>query len=117
MSSAPLLASGFGSVDLTSIPATEVYELTNVSEGDPQSHYVDVATVGDATLGVWQVTEGSFSSSDLDEAFVVLSGAGTLTFVATGAVVTLAPGVLVRVTPETDIKWDITSPIRKLYIE
>ena len=77
----------------------------------------DVATVGDTTLGVWQVTEGSFSSSDLDEAFVVLSGAGTLTFVATGAVVALAPGVLVRVTPEADIKWEITSPIRKLYIE
>lgn len=117
MSSSPVIASGFGSVDLTSIPATEVYELTNVFEGDPRSHYVDVATVGDTTLGVWEVSEGSFSSSDLDEAFVVLSGAGTLTFVATGAVVTLGPGVLVRVTPETSIEWEITSPIRKLYIE
>jgi uncharacterized protein len=117
MSSTPVIASGFGSVDLTSIQATEVYELSNVFEGDPQSHYVDVATVGDTTLGVWQVTEGSFSSSDLDEAFVVLSGAGTLTFVATGTVVTLAPGVLVRVTPETAIEWEVTSPIRKLYIE
>lgn len=47
----------------------------------------------------------------------MLSGAGTLTFIATGTVVVLAPGVLVRVTPETDIKWEITSPIRKLYIE
>ena len=117
MSSTPLIASGFGSLDLTSIPATDVYELTNVTEGDPQSHYVDVATVGDTTLGVWQVTEGSFTSSDLDEAFVVLSGAGSLTFVATGDVVTLAPGVLVRVTPDTAIEWKITSPIRKLYIE
>ncbi len=51
------------------------------------------------------------------EAFVVPSGAGTLTFVATGAVVALAPGVLVRVTPDTDTEWEITSPIRKLYIE
>jgi len=38
MSDNPVIDSGFGSVDPTSIPATEVYELTNVFEGDPQSH-------------------------------------------------------------------------------
>jgi len=117
MSSTPVIATGFGSVDLTSIPATEPYELSNVFEGDPQSHYVDVATVGETTLGVWQVTEGSFTSTGLDEAFVVLSGAGTLTFVETGTVVELRPGVLVRVTPDATIEWEITSLIRKLYIE
>ncbi len=117
MSSTPVIATGFGSVDLTSIPATERYELSNVFEGDPQSHYVDVATVGETTLGVWQVTEGSFTSTGLDEAFVVLSGAGTLTFVETGTVVELRPGVLVRVTPDATIEWEITTLIRKLYIE
>jgi len=117
VSSTPVIAAGFGSVDLTSVPATEPYELSNVFEGDPQSHYVDVATVGETTLGVWQVTEGSFTSTGLDEAFVVLSGAGTLTVVETGTVVELRPGVLVRVTPEATTEWEVTALIRKLYIE
>jgi uncharacterized cupin superfamily protein len=47
--------------------------------------------------------------------FVVLSGAGTVSF-DDGEVLELAPGTVVRLRAGERTEWSISTPLRKLYI-
>ena len=54
-------------------------------------------------------------SKDLLAEHLVLSGAGTLTFVD-GRTIELRPGVLVRLREGDRTSWEITERLRKLYV-
>jgi uncharacterized cupin superfamily protein len=73
--------------------------------------------VSDAGLdaGVWEHSVGSSTDSFGDEVFVVLAGAGVVRDQHGGEIV-LAPGV-VGVLHEGDVTtWEITEPLRKVWI-
>ena len=74
-----------------------------------------LATVGDAEVGLWGMAPGVDHDTETDEVFVVLAGRGTVEF-EDGEVVTLAPGVAVRLRAGERTTWTVTETLRKVYV-
>ena len=65
--------------------------------------------------GVWEHSVGSSTDSFGGEMFVVLSGRGTVTC-QHGGHIDLAPGVLGVLHDDDVTSWEITEPLRKVWI-
>jgi uncharacterized protein len=76
-----------------------------VLEGAPTVGLNPLDQLGDAELGLWEV----------DEVFIVLSGAGWVRF-ASGENIALTPGLAVRLNAGEQTTWTITKPLRKIYL-
>ena len=74
-----------------------------------------LAALGDAEIGLWAMEPGVDHDTEVDEVFVVLAGRGTVEF-ADGEVVTLAPGVAVRLKAGERTTWTVTETLRKVYV-
>ena len=70
---------------------------------------------GDLEVGLWEAGPGTDTDVEADEVFVVLSGAGTVTF-EDGSAITLLPGVLVQLRAGDRTTWEVTERLRKLYV-
>jgi uncharacterized protein len=66
-------------------------------------------------VGLWEAGPGSDTDTEADEVFLVLSGAGTVSF-ADGSRIELRPGVLVRLHAGDHTTWAVTERLRKLYL-
>ncbi len=66
-------------------------------------------------VGLWEAGPGTDTDTEVDEVFLVLSGAGTVTF-EDGSAIGLRPGVLVRLREGDRTTWEITERLRKLYL-
>jgi uncharacterized protein len=97
--------------------ALEAYDLeaADVLAGSPATAELGVTTVGAAEVGIWEITPGTVKDVEKDEAFVVLTGEGTITF-ADGEVVELSPGSLVKLRAGEATTWEIRSTLRKVYV-
>lgn len=104
-----LLAQDAASVALTeeSSPGDEIVS------GSPHALWKPLAD--EPVVGVWSMSRGAARDTEADEVFVVLSGRGTLTF-DDGEVVHLAPSTVVRLRAGERTTWDITEPLRKLFV-
>ena len=65
--------------------------------------------------GIWEHSVGSSTDSFGGEMFVVLSGRGTVTC-QHGGRIDLAPGVLGVLHDDDVTSWEITEPLRKVWI-
>lgn len=74
-----------------------------------------LATLGDAEIGLWGMEPGVDHDTEVDEVFVVLAGRGTVEF-EDGEVVTLGPGVVVRLRAGERTTWTVTETLRKVYV-
>ena len=74
-----------------------------------------VGAVAEVEVGLWEAGPGTETDTEADEVFLVLSGAGTVTF-ADGSALPLRPGVLVRLREGDRTTWEITERLRKLYV-
>ena len=70
---------------------------------------------GDLEVGLWEAGPGVDTDTEVDEVFLVLAGAGTVTF-ADGSAIALRPGVLVLLRAGDRTTWEITARLRKLYV-
>jgi uncharacterized cupin superfamily protein len=95
----------------------EPYDLEpdEVVSGTPTTAELTVTTVGDAEVGIWEITPGTVRDVEKDEAFVVLDGDATIRF-AGGESVELGPGSLVRLHAGEQTEWEIRSTLRKVYV-
>ena len=71
--------------------------------------------LGDAEVGLWGMAPGVDHDTETDEVFVVLAGRGTVEF-EDGEVLTLAPGVAVRLHAGERTTWTVTETLRKWYV-
>ncbi len=97
--------------------ALDPYDLEpeEVFSGSPRTAERTITSIGEVEVGIWEITEGSVTDVEKDEAFVVLAGEGSVTF-ADGEVVDLAPGSLVRLHAGESTLWQIRSTLRKVYV-
>ena len=71
--------------------------------------------LGHTEVGLWEAGPGTDHDTEVDEVFVVLAGAATVTF-EDGSSIALAPGVAVRLHAGDRTRWDVTQRLRKLYL-
>lgn len=90
-------------------------EADDIIEGTPATAELSVTTIGETEIGIWEITPGIVRDVEKDEAFVVLSGRGTVTF-DTGEVIELGPGSLVRLHAGEQTVWKIEATLRKVYV-
>lgn len=66
-------------------------------------------------VGLWAAGPGEDQDVEVDEVFLVLAGAGAVSF-EDGSSIALRPGVLVRLREGDRTTWTITERLRKLYL-
>jgi uncharacterized cupin superfamily protein len=88
---------------------------TEIVSGTPAAAYQELHEAAGVCFGLWEMTPGVARDIEVDEVFVVLSGAGTVSF-DDGEVLELAPGTVVRLRAGERTEWSISTPLRKLYI-
>jgi uncharacterized protein len=82
---------------------------------EPLSTASRVLLAADVEVGLWEAGPGVDVDVEADEVFLVLSGAGTLTF-EDNSTIDLRAGVLVRLREGDRTTWEITERLRKLYV-
>jgi len=92
------------------------YDAGEVVAGSPAAGLASLATVGGASVGIWELSEGTVRDTEADEVFVVLAGEATVRFLDSGGAVELRPGSLVRLRAGERTEWQIRSTLRKLYV-
>lgn len=68
-------------------------------------------------IGVWEMTNGTATDTDVDEVFVVLADSATVSFESPELPsVELAPGSVVRLTAGMHTTWVVRETLRKIYL-
>jgi uncharacterized cupin superfamily protein len=96
---------------LDDLPLDECTVLT----GAPTAGLATVGALAGVEVGVWELTPGTVTDTEVDELFVVVAGAGTVTF-SDGESIALRPGILVRLDAGDQTTWVITETLRKVWI-
>lgn len=86
-----------------------------VLDGEPRWGTVVLGEVEGAELGVWELTPGTMTDSEVDEVFVVLSGEASVTL-PDGEVLALGPGSVGRLAAGLRTRWVVTRTLRKVYL-
>ena len=100
----------------TTVPTTPLDPGT-VVDGAPAAGSRALAAVSGVEVGVWEMTPGTATDVEVDEVFVVLSGAATVEFEHPHASpIVLAPGSVVRVEAGMKTIWTVRETLRKVFI-
>lgn len=71
----------------------------------------------DSAVGVWEMTPGAMDDVEVDELFIVLSGAATVEFVDPPLPsIELRPGSVVRLEAGMHTVWTVRETLRKVYV-
>lgn len=98
------------SIDHSPVPAEQVVT------GSPSTGSAVLDVLGDTEVGVWEMSPGAMRDIEVDEVFLVLSGAATVDFEDDGRSIRLAPGDIVRLNTGMRTVWTVTETLRKLYL-
>ena len=96
-------------VPLSPLPPT-MGQTSGVSTGA-----VTMAPFEGMAVGVWEHSAGVSTDVEVSEIFVVISGRGRVTC-EQGGVIDLAPGVVGRLQAGARTQWEITEPLRKVWM-
>ncbi|WP_336659002.1 cupin domain-containing protein [Leucobacter sp. USHLN153] len=107
-----------------SIPVKlEPVDVADVVSGSPAQGFVELGKIGEAEVGIWELRGGVATDTEVDELFVVLSGGATIEFLevpgepeASGEVVEVTAGDVMRLVAGTRTRWTVQDHIRKVYI-
>ena len=84
---------------------------------DGQSGLVSLASVGAVEVGVWEHVPGTSTDTEVDEVFVVISGAARIDFVEPELPsLEIGPGDVVRLAEGMRTVWTVTETLRKVYV-
>ncbi|TFD74562.1 DUF861 domain-containing protein [Cryobacterium sp. Sr8] len=97
-------------IERAPVPAAQVVA------GTPGTGSAVLDVLGDTEIGVWEMSPGAMRDVEVDEVFLVLSGAATVDFEGDGRRITLAPGDIVRLVTGMRTVWTVTETLRKLYL-
>lgn len=96
-------------IPLSPLPPEEVVA------GSPSAGVLVLDDAGDVEVGVWEMTPGTATDTEVDELFVVLAGRATVRFEGLPDV-ELAPGSVVRLAAGMRTTWIVHETLRKVYV-
>lgn len=111
------LAPGTGA-DAAALPLVhEPLPTEDLIIGTPTSATHALATIGEVEVGIWEMTPGTASDTEVDEVFVVLTGRARIEFVDPPLpAIEVGPGSVVRLAEGQRTAWTVTETLRKVYI-
>ena len=86
-----------------------------VVSGNPTTGVIELGDFKGVEIGIWEITPGVVTDTEVDELFVVLEGDATVTF-ANGESIEIGPGSSVRLREGEQTQWEIRSRLRKVYL-
>lgn len=96
------------------LPLSDVPPAQRIA-GSPRTGARSLGVFGGVNVGVWEMTPGTMSDTEVDEIFVVLHGKAKVEF-KDGAPIMLSPGDVVRLHAGQQTVWTVTETLRKVYI-
>ena len=84
--------------------------------GTPTTAVLDLGTIGEQEWGVWEMTPGTMTDTEVEELFVVIAGRGTMRLIDAGETLELAPGTVGRLTAGARTEWRVTETLRKIWV-
>lgn len=84
--------------------------------GAPRTGLAELGSFGGSDVGVWEMMPGTMRDVESDELFVVIAGRASVEFVATGDVMHIGPGDVVRLTAGDETVWTVTETLRKVWL-
>ncbi|WP_102191446.1 cupin domain-containing protein [Microbacterium aurantiacum] len=111
------IAAGTG-VDATALAlAHEPLPADSVLSGEPTTALHPLARVGRTEVGIWEMSPGTASDTEVDEVFVVLSGRARIAFEDPALPdLEVGPGSVVRLAEGMRTVWRVTETLRKVYV-
>lgn len=86
-----------------------------VVAGSPQTGSLDLDE--DLGVGVWEMTPGAMSDTEVSEVFVVVAGSATVEFVDPALPsVELSPGSVMSLDTGMQTIWTVRETLRKVYL-
>ena len=106
-----------GSVALTHEPIAP----DQVVAGSPTVSTLVLDDSDGVEIGIWEMTPGTATDTEIDEVFIVIAGRATVVYDevpdAVGLpAIELAPGAVVRLTAGMRTTWIVHETLRKVYI-
>ena len=84
--------------------------------GAPTTAVLDLGTIGDQAWGVWEMTPGTMTDTEVEELFVVIAGRGTVRLIDDSTTLELAPGTVGRLAEGARTEWTVTETLRKIWV-
>jgi uncharacterized protein len=98
-------------------PSHEPLPADQVLHGAPETAWIELGEYRGCELGVWEMTLGTASDTEVDEVFVVLSGRGRVQFCDRPlAPIDLKAGDVVRLEAGMRTVWTVTETLRKISV-
>ena len=97
--------------------AHEPVAADQVVAGSPTVGTVVLDDSDGAEIGVWEMTPGTATDTEIDEVFIVIAGRATVEIRgALPTIIELAPGAVVRLAAGMRTTWTVHETLRKVYI-
>lgn len=113
------MSADFDGIDFVSATSMELehspVDAAQRVAGTPVVGVAELGVLGEREYGVWEHSVGASSDVEVDEVFVVLSGAATVEF-EDGTAVGLGAGSVGRLRDGQKTVWTVTETLRKVYI-
>lgn len=105
-------------VDAVALSLThEPVPADQVVAGTPRTGYAALDDGEGREIGVWEMTVGTMTDTEVDEVFVVLAGSATVEFIEPAhPPVELRPGSVVRLDDGMKTVWTVRETLRKIFI-
>jgi uncharacterized protein len=92
-----------------------------VVSGEPTTASATLDDRDGREIGVWEMTPGTATDTEIDEVFIVLTGRATVVFdeipdAAPADPIELAPGAVVLLTAGMRTTWIVHETLRKVYV-
>jgi uncharacterized cupin superfamily protein len=90
--------------------------LNKIISGTPRVGAAVLGTLGSCQIGVWEISPSVTRDIEVDEFFIVLSGAAMVSFDDGSPAMLLKAGSVGRLTQGTATTWTVTETLRKIYV-
>lgn len=87
-----------------------------IVDGSPTTGETVLSEVDGTEIGVWEMTAGAMSDTEVDEVSVVIAGSATIEFVDSGQVHEVSTGDVLHFAEGDRTVWRVSDRIRKVYV-